>query len=550
MMSRKIALLCILAGALFASPLGLIGCMGIPKDPYGVVDPFETDPTDSAKNNNSFDTASKVDLSDDAASISSVLTTNDVDVYDLGPAAAGDRLIVDVNIPDRILLNAAVGIFDSVGRVYYLNEEPMMISGRPMTEVNFPAWTPHFEFVVRQATSPLYLAIASLSEPAPSGNFEGYTAGPYTINASFRRGGLKPQPVKQVVALQFSDAVLNYPPVEEFFGQWQDRPPYGLLGLNGRVLDPALWRPLVIMEIEIWTNDGLLAGTAYNAQYWTNFLTFVNGTGIQIANLQNIQPNQVGAILDGEMARAQAQIIANPALFTPNNLLWFQNNGYIWLYLFSQYLGPGYTAPAQGGGAGQLTPGINTWNTILAPGYPTVQDPAFGDFTGMTEAIRSKIQSTYSGLNIEVLIVGVDTIPTDIPVTYEYFVGNFDPTNSGFLGLASTIDMGNTDRADFVGIFGGELGFYNAMGLGLGDPNALATSSQIIGDMGYTGSHELGHVLGLVHTNSTTDLMKRLGGTAADFTASLSSAPIDSTMFPIGIQDSYMLLLQEVGMKP
>ncbi len=545
MKSRKIALLCILAGALLASPPGLIGCMGVPKNPYGLVDPYETDPTDSAKNNNSFAQASKIQLTNDAATFNAVLTVHDVDVYDLGSAAAGDRLIVDVDIPDRILLNGAVGIFDSQGRVYYLDEEITQIPGQPLTDANFPAWTPHFEFVVREATYPLYLAVASLPEPAPNGTFEGYTGGPYTVNVSFQRGGLPPQPVKQVVALQFSDAILDYPP-EESFGQWSDMPPMSFVGLNGRVLDPALWRPFVIMEIEDWTNDGLLPGTAYNAQFWTKFLNFVQTTGIAIPNLANTLPNQVGAIIDAELVAARAQVTTNPTLFTPNNLQWFQNNGYIWAFLFSQYLGPGYVPPP--GGNTQAAAGINVWNTVLAPGYPTVQDPIYSDFTSLTQAMRAKLQAIYSGLNIDFLIVGMDTIPTNVPVTHLYYVGN--ATGNGTLGMASDIDQGNIDQADFVGIFAGELGFDNAMFLGLGDPGALMTSSEVIEDLGFISCHELGHVLGLVHTNSQTDLMKRTAGTTEDFSASLGSAPIDSTMFPIGIQDEYMLLLQEVGIKP
>ena len=64
---------------------------------------------------------------------------------------------------------------------------------------------------------------------------------------------------------------------------------------------------------------------------------------------------------------------------------------------------------------------------------------------------------------------------------------------------------------------------------------------------GSSAGHELGHTLGLVHTNSTTDVMKRFAGDAQDLISTFSTAPLDSSMFPIGYQDSGLLLLQELG---
>jgi hypothetical protein len=549
MKSRKIALLCILAGALLASPVSMTGCMTAPQDPYGIVDPFEADPTDAASNNNTFDRATAVALTGDTATIDSVLSTYDVDVYNLGPVAAGDRLIVDVDIPDRILLNAAVGVFDQVGRVFYLNEEPTQLATVPLTDAQFPAFAPHFEYVVRQATSPLYLAIASLPElvtPADPTGFKGYTAGPYTINVSFQRGGLVPLPVKQVVALQFDDSVVDYPPMEDF-GSWSDMPPMSLVGLNGQVLDPAWWRPFIIMAIELQLHQNP------NDPFWVNFQTFVTSAALPVPN-PNAAPAQLYGILVNEWWAAVFTATANPPTFTPSDpssnpgsaWQWFPNNGFLWLNAFGLYLGPGYTAPAGGGGVGQTTAGLGIWNSVLAAGYPTAQDSRFGDSNWVAETVRAKLQDMYAGLNVEFLIVGQDEIPTDVPVQHLYLVS--DVTGVGILGLASSIDIGNVNQSDFATIFGGELGYSNSFALGIGVPGSFVSPQLLTDDLGFICGHELGHTLGLVHTNSMTDVMKRYGGGVQDLTAAFSTAPLDSSMFPIGYQDSGLLLLQALGM--
>jgi hypothetical protein len=532
MKSQKIVLLCILAAALVVSSLGLAGCMPVPKDPYGLVDPFESNPTDPTKNNNDFPRASKITLTNDSATFNALLTTNDVDVYDLGAVAAGDRLIVDLDIQDRVLLNAAVAVFDSVGRIFYLNAENTQTASTPLTDANFPAFAPHFEFVVRQATSPLYLAVASLAEPisSPFGAFAGFTAGPYTVNLSIQRGGPVPQPVKQVVALQFDDSVVEYPPMEEF-GQVSRLPPLSLVGLSGHVLDPAWWRPLIIMQVEAMRNQG-------NANFWTNFLAFANTVGLGvIPNLANVTAPQIYGLLQAEITNAIQVMTANPNTFTPGNTQWFGNNGFPWLNTFALYLGPGIVG----------TPGLNVWNNVLAKTYPTTADPSFSDFIHVTQAIKDRLDQVYAGLNIEFLVVGVDTIPTDVPVESLYMVSN--ATGTGLLGLSSTIDMGNQNRSDFAAIFGGEEGYNNALLLGLGNPQSMSAPADILGVVGTTGAHELGHTLGLIHTSSQSDLMARFGGGKSDLQATLSTAPIDSSMFPIGLQDSGLLLLLELGIK-
>jgi hypothetical protein len=323
-------------------------------------------------------------------------------------------------------------------------------------------------------------------------------------------------------------------------------PPLSLVGLNGQVLDPAWWRPFIIMGIELQLHQNI------NDPFWVNFQTFVTTAALPVPN-PNAAPTQLYGIVSNELGAAIATATSNPPTFTPGDpgtpaWQWFPNNGFLWLNAFGLYLGPGYTAPAAGGGTGQTTPGLGIWNRVLAAGYPTAQDPRFADSVTVSQTVRQKLQDMYAGLNVEFLIIGQDPIPTDVPVGHLYLVS--DATGVGILGLASTIDIGNVNQSDFATIFGGELGYSNAWLLGVGIPGSLVSPPDLMNEIGFICGHELGHTLGLVHTNSTTDVMKRTGGGIEDLTVTFSTAPLDSTMFPIGYQDSGLLLLQELGMAP
>lgn len=531
-MYRKISLLFILAGASLTSAAILGGC--VPTNPYQLVDKFEADPTDAKTNNNDFSRATTVALKDEAAAFDSALTLGDVDVYDLGGFRIGDQLTVEVSIPDRVLLNATVGIFDSVGRMFYLTGEWKDIASSPLTDANFPAFAPNFTYVVRQATPSLFLGIASLAEVV-EGNadaFIGRTGGPYSISVKVRRwveGDPLPSTSSQVVALQFDNAVVDYPPAS-YFGQISNMGPITFAGFNGLVLDPAWWRPFMIMQVTMEARRN-------NAPFWDGFLTFANAANAQLVG-QTLAPELYG-ILRNQMRQAIIRATDNPGNFTSGQALWFASNGFQWLYVFNLYLDQGVTGATP-------TPGLGIWDSVLPGNYPTALDTRYSEGTAVTTAIKARMQQDYAGLNIDVRAMGTDAVPGDAPVSTIYFVSNSN--GAGMFGLASSIDMMNIDHTDFAVIWAGEIGYSNSRSLATSSSDVLLDPSLTIAYTGSVGSHELGHILGLVHTQPDfADIMSYRNFQTA-LTSTFTNTPLWSEMFPIGTQDSFRTLLLTLGL--
>jgi len=454
-MSRKTFLLCTLVAAVSVS-LVAVGCMPMPKDPYGLTDPNEP--------NDSFDEATSVEFTDGSLRISGVLTVADVDVYDLGPMAVGDKITVDIDVPDRIPLDAVVAIFDETGRLFYLDGEYWHINTDTTSDVRMPIFAPHFDFIVRQTTAHLYLAIASLTEPTDTDgdgfldDYQGFTGGPYVIDVEVVRGGAPPQPAAQVVALWFEEATVDYPPYSEF-GEVTDPPPFTVAAFDPQVLDPA---------------------------YWAQDPYFL-------------------------------------ALF-------------------------------------QLLTGA----TQLPPGFPTTPDPAFADAGAFKSMIRTALDERYGGrgLDVQFLISGVDPLPPDGSCTVLYITGDLSFIGPGVLGRASELDMLNRNPKDFAVVWAGEIGFQNALSMALdmwlqalAGPSAsrayYVTPEEAAQAVGAVAAHELGHLLGLFHTSDVNDIME--GGGEASIMEMINAdwldVPLHHSIFPIGNQDSYLLLLLTVGLR-
>jgi hypothetical protein len=162
-------------------PTGNPGGGGDRDDEYVFIEP--EGPGDPAAG--PFAAANAVTFSNSQAWIEgSISSPSDVDVYDLGPIAAGDVLVVDVTA--RSTLDAVAALFDADQNLIYANDDRAYYAG---------LLDPRIRVTVRRASERCYLAVAS---SAGSG-----TQGDYSV--SVVRGAPEdlPAPQTQIIFMNF-----------------------------------------------------------------------------------------------------------------------------------------------------------------------------------------------------------------------------------------------------------------------------------------------------------------------------------------------------------
>jgi len=178
---------------------------------------------------------------------------------------------------------------------------------------------------------------------------------------------------------------------------------------------------------------------------------------------------------------------------------------------------------------------------------PAVNVPRFDaagvsqDFLGLTADLEAQIvarvRRDFDGYDVTILSTS-EGAADEGTVSRVYF-GTYD---SALLGVADGVDEYNAVQAQHAIVFTDTFEAFAAL-----NPSI----SQMGQALANVASHEIGHLLGLVHTRDSADIM--------DVTASLRQlmedqyfgrAPVYSQVFPLGDQDSAQLLLDGVGGDP
>ncbi len=171
----------------------------------------------------------------------------------------------------------------------------------------------------------------------------------------------------------------------------------------------------------------------------------------------------------------------------------------------------------------------------VPPFNPASIDPVYSGWADeMIREIVAGVREDYRGLDVTILSTSEGAV-YDRKMTRLYF-GTFD---AALLGVAEGVDEFNSDAVQEAIVFTDTFQAFMLI-----DP----TVSEMAHAIANVASHEVGHLLGLVHTDDPLGVM--------DVTASLRDlledqefrfSPLYADVFPIGSQDAVQKLLDTVG---
>ncbi len=167
-----------------------------------------------------------------------------------------------------------------------------------------------------------------------------------------------------------------------------------------------------------------------------------------------------------------------------------------------------------------------------------VLGPAYAAHTALIkQTITATVRAQYAAFNVEISSSDEQPRPT-VPHSTVYFGGD----HNVLLGLGDSVDRFNERHDDNAIVFVEAFASYAPMGL---------TPEQMGQMIGHVAAHELGHLMGLHHTQTAAHLMGD-DRSAWDLVhgGSFERAPLSSEVFPWGNEDAWRVLAENVGLRP
>jgi hypothetical protein len=184
------------------------------------------------------------------------------------------------------------------------------------------------------------------------------------------------------------------------------------------------------------------------------------------------------------------------------------------------------------GGDNIVVPNVGTFNlpsfSATDVGFPAAQTKS------LKQRVEQIVKERYTDLDLIVLNSDDDPNPSN-PHSTVYFGGN----DAQAFAISEQIDTFNKDPSDSSIVF--TQSFQGAF-------QHTPTFEQMAEALGNTVAHEVGHLLGLVHTADCNDLMDTSCFNDRILSAQqFSTAPIDKSIFPFGYQPELEILSWLIG---